>query len=130
MSAPRRDGYWSLCAVRRRSEGDMLVHVEGIEYRDARLIGLDRRAAVPAHLGERMIGFQDHKCITDIGDERYGLDGLQAIGADMHQALEGSLIERRAQRLLAGVGRTIELHRHDLLARVRMRLDLVANQIK
>ena len=71
-----------------RSEAHMLVHVEGVENRDARPIGLDSRAAVPAHLRERMIGFQDHERISDIGEERYGLHGLQAVGADMHQAFE------------------------------------------
>src|ERR1700726_4183554 len=67
---------------RKRSEAHMLVHVEGVENRDARLIGLDSRAAVPAHLRERMIGFQDHERITDIREERYGLHGLQAVGAE------------------------------------------------
>ena len=75
-------------AFGKRSEAHMLVHVEGIKNRDARPIGLDSRAAVPAHLRERMIGFQDHERISDIGEEGYGLHGLKAVGADMHQAFE------------------------------------------
>src|ERR1700682_6385635 len=68
----------------KRSEARMLVHVEGVKNRDARLVGLDSRAAVPAHLRERMIGFQDHERISDIGEERYSLHGLQDVRADMH----------------------------------------------
>ena len=44
----------------------------------------------------------------------------------MHQALERGSIKRGAKRFLAVVRRTIKLHGHDFLARVRMRLDLVA----
>src|SRR5262249_42641737 len=40
--------------------------------------------------------------------------------------LEGGPVKRRAQSFLTSVGRAIKLHRHNLLARIRMRLDLVA----
>src|SRR5260370_5602544 len=91
----------SLHRYGKRSEAHMLVHVEGVKNRDARLIGLDSRAAVPAHLRERMIGFQHHERISDIGEERYDLHGLQAVGFDMHKAFEGGTIKRRTQSFLA-----------------------------
>ena len=83
----------------KRSEAHMLVHVEGVKNRDARLVGLDSRAAVPAHLRERMIGFQDHERISDIGEERYRLHGLQAVRAEMHQAFEGGPIKPSSREL-------------------------------
>src|SRR4029077_6537960 len=53
------------------------------------------------------------------------LDGLEAVRAEMHEAPQRHLVKRGAERFLAGVRGTRELHRDDLFARVRMRLDLV-----
>src|SRR5262249_61743017 len=92
----------------KRSEAHLLVDVEGVEYRDARLIGLDRLAAMPAHLRERMIGLQHHERVADIGEERYGLYGLKAVGAHMHQALKRGAIKRCAQRVLPSIAGAIE----------------------
>src|SRR6516165_4849212 len=86
-----------------RSEAHILVHVKGVEYRDARLIGLDRRPAMPAHFAERMIRFEHDERISDIWQKRYRLHRLQTVGADMHQAFERGLIKCRAERFLAAV---------------------------
>src|SRR5215472_2941545 len=113
-------------AVGKRSKADILVLVEGVDDGDPRLIGPDWRAAVPAHLCQRVIGFQDDERISDIGQEGDGFHWLQAKGTNMKEALEGGPIKRRAKNFLADVGRAIKLHRHNLFAPVRMWLDVVA----
>jgi len=70
-SRKRDHAFSSLCAAHltsyKQSETYMLVHVEGVEDRDARLVGLDRWATVPAHLCRRVIGLQHHECVSDVG---------------------------------------------------------------
>src|SRR4029079_4579893 len=111
------------------SETYMLVHVERIENGDAGPVSLDPRTTVPTHLCQGMVSFQDGERVSNVGKKRDGLDRLQAIGTDMEEPLERHPIERCPQSFLAGVGRAIKLHRHDLLASIGMWLDLVAVRI-